>query len=167
MDHSFDGAGDVPTSVPPFTVNDGLPDVSAVLSFPGVRGTADIMENDDVDELPRNRGELCPGERNPAPEDSPGVSPCPASSCEGAVAAAAAAAAALLLLLLLPPGTTTPPFSLALRRSVARSGLLADPGERNMERLLFCSSMSVTDSGVGGTTMGLLMVCCFCCWRRC
>ena len=141
-DHSgFGPAGDAPTLVP--RLAESKVDGSEPPSFLGAVDP-ETIENDEVEELPRKRGELWLGDRNPAPDASPGASPpssCPCwCLCDALVAAA-------------PLPDTIPPFSFALRSSVARSGLLAKPGERNMERRLFCSS-SESGSTFGGTSTG-------------
>jgi len=94
------------------------------------------MENDEVEEVARARGPGGTGERKSLEEDvleleapaahpcSPGTDACRSLPCIFAV-------------------PITPPRSFALRTSVAKSGLLAVPGERNKLRLLVPSESLV------------------------
>jgi len=76
-DHSGRGpAGDVPGLGP------RVPDGST--SFEGVRGAADVdtIENEDVEELPRKRGEFTFGDKNAAaPDDDDSLGRGTGSSC--------------------------------------------------------------------------------------
>lgn len=94
-----------------------------------VDGSGVTTENDDVEDVARVRGPGGTGERKSLEEDALEL-----DGREAFVSSPGAAGGRSLPWVFALP--TTPPRSFALRTSVAKSGLLAVPGERNKLRLL-------------------------------
>jgi hypothetical protein len=94
-----------------------------------VDGSGVTTENDEVEDVARVRGPAGTGERKSLEEDALELdAPEALASSPGA-----GGGRSLPCVFALP---MTPPRSFALRTSVAKSGLLAVPGERNKLRLL-------------------------------